>query len=234
MKKPFLNIKIIHVPVILVIFLSSCKKEVPASVISSADVQDIPPIAQAGNDIILQLPLDTIHLDGSASVDVRGITSYEWTKISGPASFEIVNPSSAMTSVKKLVEGVYTLNLKVTNYSGLSSSDIVYVVVLPESPLPVPNKLDTTFHFAVSYSGSSYPVFGVRKDFYIPILSSIVNPHLQIFSQWNNNPWVEIFEYSPTKPLGQSYSRNKCTVTYAALIIGYSSVMIGVRITAEW
>jgi len=220
--------------ILIGILFLSCKKETPPSVISSANVQDIPPIAHAGNDIFLQLPLDTTHLDGSASADVRGITSYEWTKRSGPASFEILNPSSAMPVVKKLVEGVYLFNLKVTNYSGLSSTDIVYVVVSPEPPLPAHNKLDTTFHFAVSFAGSSYPIPGARKDFYIPILNGIGNAHLRVFSQWNNNPWVEIFEYPPTAPFGPSYRRNNSTVTYAAYLIGYTSVMIGVRITAEW
>src|SRR6266496_701790 len=151
--------------ILIGILFLSCKKEMPASVISSANVQDIPPIAHAGNDIFLQLPLDTTHLDGSASADGRGITSYEWTRISGPASFEILNPSSAMPVVKKLVEGVYLFNLKVTNYSGLSSTDKVYVVVLPEPPLPANNKLDTTFHFAVSLAASSY-ILGSKRFLY--------------------------------------------------------------------
>jgi len=51
-----------------------------------------PPIAKAGLDQTIQLPTDSVTLDGSLSSDPDGpISAYLWTKISGPASFTITN-----------------------------------------------------------------------------------------------------------------------------------------------
>ena len=44
------------------------------------------PIANAGANQIITLPLDSVTLSGVASFDPNGtIVSYSWTKISGPA-----------------------------------------------------------------------------------------------------------------------------------------------------
>src|SRR6187551_3737526 len=75
-----------------------------------------PPIANAGADQIITLPTNAVNLDGSASSDPENnITSYAWTKISGPASFNITNANIVQTQVTSLIEGVYQLELKVTD-----------------------------------------------------------------------------------------------------------------------
>ncbi len=43
-----------------------------------------PPIAHAGKDTTIILPVDSVILDGRASTDDKKIASYQWTKISGP------------------------------------------------------------------------------------------------------------------------------------------------------
>jgi hypothetical protein len=49
-----------------------------------------PPIAVAGPDQVVTLPTDSVSLDGSSSSDPDGrISEWLWTKISGPASFDI-------------------------------------------------------------------------------------------------------------------------------------------------
>src|SRR5262245_580262 len=51
-----------------------------------------PPVANAGSDQTIILPLNTVALDGSGSTDPNNdISSYLWTKISGPSSFTIAN-----------------------------------------------------------------------------------------------------------------------------------------------
>jgi len=88
------------------------------------------PVANAGTDQTITLPKDSVLLDGSASTDPDGtITSYKWTKISGPVSSNIINPTSSKTSIKSLVMGVYKFELTVTDNGGLSAKDTVQIMV---------------------------------------------------------------------------------------------------------
>ncbi len=105
----------------------SCKKEYSCEGCRDGNK---PPIAKAGPDQVITLPTDSVSLDGSASSDPDGtISSYQWTKISGPASFTIITASAARTSIKQLVMGVYRFELKVTDNGGLSAKDTVQIVV---------------------------------------------------------------------------------------------------------
>jgi hypothetical protein len=89
-----------------------------------------PPAANAGADQIISLPTNTVDLDGSGSTDPdNNISSYAWTKISGPSSFNIANANAVQTQVNNLVQGVYQFELKVTDAGGLFSKDTVQVTV---------------------------------------------------------------------------------------------------------
>ena len=46
--------------------------------ISTDDNQ--PPVAIAGGDRVVRLPISIVTLDGSRSTDDRGVTSYLWTR----------------------------------------------------------------------------------------------------------------------------------------------------------
>lgn len=49
-----------------------------------------PPKSNAGLDQVITLPTDSVLLDGTTSSDPDGmISEWLWTKISGPASFNI-------------------------------------------------------------------------------------------------------------------------------------------------
>ncbi len=89
-----------------------------------------PPIAIAGPDQVITLPTDSVSLDGRSSSDPDGtISEWLWTKIAGPASFNINNSSTANTIVKNLKTGSYLFELKVTDNGGLSAKDTVQVIV---------------------------------------------------------------------------------------------------------
>ena len=89
-----------------------------------------PPVAHAGKDTTIILPVDSVMLDGSASTDPdNNIVSYAWTKISGPSSFNIVNVNAVQTQVSNLTEGVYQFELKVTDAGGLFLKDTVQITV---------------------------------------------------------------------------------------------------------
>ena len=108
------------------LFYISCKKE-----FSCKDcIDNQPPIANAGKDTAIILPVDSINLNGGASIDPDGtITSYKWAKISGPVSSDIIKPDSSKTLVKTLVVGVYKFELTVTDNGGLFAKDTVQIAV---------------------------------------------------------------------------------------------------------
>jgi len=111
---------------LFVLIITSCKPEPLIPAINKA------PNANAGNDIAITLPLDSVILNGNVSVDPDGsITNYTWSKISGPTSFSIANPAAVQTQATRLIQGIYQFELKVTDDKGLSAKDTVNVTVNP-------------------------------------------------------------------------------------------------------
>lgn len=97
---------------------------------------NVPPTSNAGADIGVTLPTSTATLDGTGSFDTDGtITSYAWTKISGP-SVSITSPSASTTGLTALLEGSYVFRLTVTDNSTAADIDDVVVIVAaaPNSP----------------------------------------------------------------------------------------------------
>ena len=112
----------------------SCKKETSCAGCINGNR---PPIAVAGSDQNITLPIDSISLDGSASNDPDGtITQWLWEKISGPAFFNIMAASSVKPKVKDLGPGTYQFELKVTDDKGLSAKDTVQIMVNATSHPP--------------------------------------------------------------------------------------------------
>ena len=96
---------------------------------SSGTVINISPTANAGNDQTITLPTNSVNFTGSG-IDPDGtISTYLWTKTSGPTSATITNATSASTSVTGLIQGVYVFELKVTDNYGTSNLDILQVFV---------------------------------------------------------------------------------------------------------
>lgn len=113
----------------------SCKKDSASGSLTNNPPNPPPnhlPIANAGNDTTIVAPANTVNVDGSASTDPdNNITSYLWTKISGPVSFSIANAGTVKTQITNLIEGVYQLELKVLDAGGLFAKDTVTITVSP-------------------------------------------------------------------------------------------------------
>jgi len=89
-----------------------------------------PPIARAGADQVLNLPLNYTNLVGNTSSDANGtIVSYAWTKVSGPTAGVIVSPGSANTAINSLTRGTYRFRLTVRDNIGATGYDDIYVYV---------------------------------------------------------------------------------------------------------
>lgn len=107
---------------------------IPASVNKS-------PLASAGQNQSIVLPTDNTNLAGSGFDPDGTIQSYSWTKVSGPAGGALSSPSTQLTSITGLVEGVYTYRLTVTDNSNATGFDDVIITVTTSTAnkLPVAN-----------------------------------------------------------------------------------------------
>jgi len=125
----------IFVTLFFVMISFSCKKEYSCESCrtraDSISATNHPPVANAGIDQTIVLPVTTATLDGSGSTDPdNNITSYLWRKISGPTSPTIANANAAKATVNDLAEGTYAFELKVTDAGGLSDKDTVLITVV--------------------------------------------------------------------------------------------------------
>ncbi|NXC48445.1 LRP11 protein, partial [Penelope pileata] len=92
---------------------------------------DEPPLCKAGQDIVLQSPVDWVLLDGRESSDDHGIVQYEWTLLQGDSSVEMKVPQPGTLKLSHFQEGTYIFQLTVTDTADQRSSDNVSVTVLP-------------------------------------------------------------------------------------------------------
>ena len=88
----------------------------------------------AGGAQSIQLPTNSVSLDGSGSTDDVAVTGYLWSQISGPGTATISAPTSSTTNMNNLVEGVYFFQLQVSDAGGLTDTDIVQITVLAADP----------------------------------------------------------------------------------------------------
>ena len=101
---------------------------------------NIPPVANAGSNQSIILPASTVSLSGTGTDADGTISSYSWTKVSGPATSNIINPSSAVTDVSGLSQGTYQFKLTVTDNKGATGSSTVQVIVNPAANVaPIAN-----------------------------------------------------------------------------------------------
>ncbi|XP_056335716.1 dyslexia-associated protein KIAA0319-like protein [Danio aesculapii] len=95
-----------------------------------------PPVADAGPDKELTLPVDHTTLDGGKSSDDQKIATYHWKKTKGPEGVKLDNAETVVATVTGLQEGEYIFMLTVTDERNLESSDTVSVIVREENDLP--------------------------------------------------------------------------------------------------
>ena len=124
--KPFLKSTVVILLAGVLIYIS-CKKDHSCETCQDANR---PPISNAGRDTMIILPVDSVILNGNFSSDPDGkISSYLWTKISGPSSYKINTPSAAATIANQLTEGIYQFQLQITDDGGLYTEDTIVITV---------------------------------------------------------------------------------------------------------
>lgn len=116
------------------------------------------PVANAGPDSSITLPVSSVTLNGSGSDAGGAISAYLWSQVSGPGSASLSGANTATLAASSLVQGSYVFRLTVTDNSGLTASDDVVVTVAASSGAPVANagtdKVITLPTSSVTLSGS--------------------------------------------------------------------------------
>ena len=119
-----------------------------AAVLIKNDVINIPPVADAGTDQALALPI-TVTLPGRGTDPDGTIAAYQWTKVSGPTAVTITGATSATAVVAGMTNGTYKFELKVTDNKGAIGRDtttvsfgtiIVPVTLVDFTGIAKPNK----------------------------------------------------------------------------------------------
>ena len=123
------------------------------------------PNAGAGSDISISSG-SSVSLNGSASDADGSISSYRWTKISGPNA-NIASAGSRATTVSGLTAGSYIFRLTVTDNGGATDSDYVKVTIGSSSSGSTTSSPPTASAGSdrlVKLPVSSYSVVGSGKD----------------------------------------------------------------------
>jgi hypothetical protein len=89
----------------------------------------LPPAANAGKDETITVGQATVLHGENSSAPGGSIKSYLWTKIAGPATYEILSPTEPSTWIRNMVAGIYTFRLTITDNNGLTAFDDVNITV---------------------------------------------------------------------------------------------------------
>ena len=128
MKNKLLKEISVLIAAVIIIFFSACRKKYLCRTCQDSNKT---PVANAGNDTIIKLPVNSILLDASRSSDDVSIMTYRWTRLTGPASFKISNANSSQTLVTELTVGEYIIELEVKDNTLKSAKDLLVVDVVP-------------------------------------------------------------------------------------------------------
>jgi len=95
------------------------------------------PISNAGPDVAISLPANSVTLDAGASSDPDGkIVQCYWKKVSGPSAFTIADPLAVNTTFSNLSQGVYIMELQVKDDKGALAYSSKTITVNPAPGAP--------------------------------------------------------------------------------------------------
>ena len=106
-------------------------------VLPAPETPNQPPVAKPGENLSIELPTNSVTLDGSSSSDPDGtIQTYLWEQQSGPATANIQTPNTPATLISNLIVGAYIFKLTVTDNDGAANSDTVTITVTEKPNIP--------------------------------------------------------------------------------------------------
>jgi len=122
------------------------------------------PVANAGANQTITLPVSSVTLTGSGSETNGTIASYAWTQVSGPSTATIGTAGQAVTTVSGLVQGVYRFQLQVTDALGVTATATVQVTVNPAPVVPGPPSANAGSDQTITLPTSSVTLTGSGSE----------------------------------------------------------------------
>ncbi|MFT4016270.1 MAG: T9SS type A sorting domain-containing protein [Agriterribacter sp.] len=162
--------------------------------------------ANAGTNKVITLPTNTVTLDASGSKVTSGtITSYSWTKISGPATGLLALISNGLQAkLTSLVAGVYTYQLTVKDSNGSTATATVTVTVKAASTSTSPPKANA----------------GKEQTITLPTNTCTLNGSLSSASTGNTIVSYKWTKMSSSPSAGVITNPNSVTTTVTGLVAG--------------
>ena len=121
-------------------FLSHKLGEVPQE-----EETNLAPKANAGTDMVIELPQNSLTIKGTATDADGVITKYNWKKTTGPSA-SLSGTTTPQLAISNLTEGGYEFTLTVTDDDGASHTDKVAVTVLAAEDSPPQSTGDYTVY----------------------------------------------------------------------------------------
>ncbi len=95
----------------------------------SLSSSNLPPLVDAGVDVVEYLPTNEAICNGSASDPDGAISAYAWSQVNGPAIATLTNKTTKSLKASDLKAGTYTFRFKVTDDKGAYANDDMKVVI---------------------------------------------------------------------------------------------------------
>ncbi len=121
-----------------------------------------PPVVDAGPDVTITLPSNSVTLNGSASSPTGTISTTVWTQTLGPA-VTLTNANTLNLTVNSMPVGTYVFKLTATDNSGSTASDNVQVIVNPV-PLNQAPIVSAGTNTSIQLPTNSTPLTGTATD----------------------------------------------------------------------
>jgi endoglucanase Acf2 len=100
----------------------------------------IPPIADAGENVVVILPEITATLDGSLSNDPEGqAITYVWEQVYGASLINFNDNTLESPSISNLEEGIYKIKLTISDGAYTANSDVLVLVQQTSNSNPTAN-----------------------------------------------------------------------------------------------
>ncbi|MFD3004034.1 PKD domain-containing protein, partial [Pontibacter toksunensis] len=119
-----------------------------------------PPVANAGADVSITLPANSVTLSGSGTDSDGTISGYSWSQVSGPLA-TLSGAATPNLRADSLLAGTYVFRLTVTDNESASSSDDVTVTVVPANVAPT---VSAGSDLSITYPTNSVTLSGSGSD----------------------------------------------------------------------
>lgn len=180
-----------------------------------------PPVVSAGAGQTIQLPTNSVTLNGTATDDglpTGSTLTTNWNQITGPAAVVFSAPTQAVTQVAFSAAGTYVLRLTASDSQLFSSSDVHVIVKAAPQPLTVSAGANQTITLPVNKVTMNGSASGGNGALTLT-WSTLSGPASVTFSNPSSAVTQATFSVAGTYVLQLSATDGTTTVTSTATVV---------------